>query len=226
MGKQKPISLPDAYQFFDNSFGHVVSFEDICADPDSYSSVFCEGSVALRTLLRDLWENGVETRGCCKGHERVHYYVKKPLFGASQYVDEETYRAHAGSKRYHDIEAEAHAYLAFRPGKLGSSQDICSRIEAQMKALLPELPYATNAYPNLITIGLGEYVPKQQREQFFTTLSFVMHRDFLHDKEIVCESDSPPIKPNLDAKIQSASSRAATARSTDILQPQKTTLEH
>lgn len=190
-------NLPDAYKFFDSSFGKVVPFEEIQADPDSYSSVFCEGSVAMRQLLRELWEHGVETRGCCKGHECVHYYVKDSLRGEQKFIDEKTYRAHASSSRYHEYVTEEHAYIAFVPERMGDAQDICNRIEDRMKAALPSLSYATNAFPELVTISLNEYVPPPQREQFFTVLSSVLHRELLHE-------NSPQKHSSLNVQIRSA----------------------
>ena len=207
MNHKKDIVLPDAYQFFDQSFGYVVPFEKIKADPDSYSSVFCEGSVALKNLLRSLWENGVETRGCCKGHECVHYYVKDSFFGGRKYIAEETYRAHAGSKRYHEFTSQAYAYLAFHPNDLGYAQELCREIEAHMNELLPELTYATNAFPDLITISLDQYVPPPQREQFFATLSSVLHHCLLHEKQGISHDYTDKKSESLDHMIQSAAAR-------------------
>lgn len=211
MKDRTSASLPESYLFFDGSFGKVVSFDMILADPDSYSSVFCEGSVALKNILQELWKRGIETRGCCVGHEKVHYYTKTSLFGNKEYIDEETYRAHTASKRYREIETEAPAYIAFRPGNIGSAQDICDCIEKGMQEKLPSLHYVTNAFPDLVTISLDKYVPKAQREQFFDTLLLVFRYDLLHEKDpgdrkflgntFDCD------KPSLSNIIKSAESR-------------------
>ena len=208
MKHKNDLLLPDAYQFFDQSFGYVVPFEKIKADPDSYSSVFCEGSVALKSLLQNLWKHDVETRGCCKGHECVHYYVKDSIFGRKKYyIDEKTYRSHAGSKHYHEVTSQAYAYLAFQPNNFGPAQELCRKIEAYMKQQLPELTYVTNAFPDLITISLDRYVLPPQREQFFSTLSSVLCHCLLHDKQGIAHDHMNRKGESLDQMIQSASSR-------------------
>jgi len=177
MKDEKYQFISKAYDFFDNSFGMVVTFEDIKEDPESFASIFCEGSVALRNLLLDLWENNIETRGCCKGHDCVHTYIKTGIFKKEEYVCREEYEAHKGSRRYKDLVSEAHAYVAFRPGYLGDAQHICNKIEGRMKERLPQLTYATNTFPDLITISLDKYVEPAERELFFSVLSDVFEQD-------------------------------------------------
>ena len=217
MKEKESLSLPEAYLFFDGAFGNVVPFDLIKADPDSYSSIFCEGSVELRRLLKDLWGKGIETRGCCIGHEKVHYYVKESLFGKKyKYIDEQTYRAHVNSKRYRDIETEGHAYLAFRPGELGAAEDLRKRIEKGMLEQLPDLQYATHAFPALVIISLDKYVPKEQREKFFAVLSFVLHRDIFHDNYYSYEQSSN--NPSEDKKLSLSETIKLAEQKASLLQ--------
>lgn len=200
--------VSEAYMFFDNSFGNVVPFEKIKADAGSYSSVFCEGSVALRTLLKDLWAKGIETKGCCIGHETVHLYIKESIFGKRDYIDEKTYLSHKKSKRYKHVETQGHAYLAFRPGDLGPSDEFLRSLINGLNKELPELSYDGEAFPELVTISLTEYVAKDKREAFFTALEKVIFRDILHDLSPVLSvaEDLPEkaAKQPLEAKIRAA----------------------
>jgi len=195
--------LPAYYAYFDNKFGNVVPFEEIQSDPSSYSSVFCEGSAALKELLCDVWSHGYETRGCCVGHEAQHYYVRDKLFGGQEYIDESTYLAHAGSRRYHDYTAPGHAYLAFVPKGAEPAQDICDRIERAMQKELPDLQYATNAFPDLITISLAQYERPAVRERFFRALSAVLHRELYHTHQPI----KAIRKPTLDEQIKAATAK-------------------
>ena len=209
MKQKNHQSIPKAYDFFDNNFGMVVTFEDIQNDPSSFSSVFCEGSVALRELLLNLWEHGIETRGCCKGHEEYHIYLKQNIFGNYKRINQEEYLAHANSKRYHDTVSDEHAYIAFNPEKLGEAETVRNRIELKIKETLPEFAYSSNAFPELVTIGLKEYVEAPERERFFYVLSEVFSKEFFQKKEI--NKAQTKTFADLNSLIEDADTRAGVS---------------
>lgn len=47
----------------------VISTEDINNNIDYYAKEFSEGNPTLEKLLKDMWNRGYETIGCCTGHE-------------------------------------------------------------------------------------------------------------------------------------------------------------
>lgn len=46
-----------------------IDFNEIIKNKEKYAKVFSEGSKELEKTLLSLWNKGIETKGCCKGHD-------------------------------------------------------------------------------------------------------------------------------------------------------------
>ena len=52
-----------------------ILFEDILNNKDKYSKEFSESEPLLEEVLKLLWNNNIETIGCCKGHDNYKQYI-------------------------------------------------------------------------------------------------------------------------------------------------------
>ena len=190
---------PDQYK--DEKFGMVVAFESVMQNPNGYLDVFSEGSSALKSLLKYSWTHGIETLGCCVGHEAEHRYYKDTFFGGPKEIDEKTYLAHSNSFIYHEVKKrEETPYFAFSPGKFGPKKELSKILEKSMKARCPHLNIFADYGKKLdiVTIGLTSYVPDDVREQFFRDVQDIIVREIIPLR--LSEE-----KPSLDTQIQTAS---------------------
>ena len=224
------VTTPESY--LEHDFGSPVTLEGIRQDPEGYADIFCEGSPTLRQLLLRSWENGINTIGCCIGHEdQVMYcYTKDKLFGrGTENIDEAAYLAHANSKRYHKHAFILTAYFAFRPDLLGAPENFAQRIGEGLSQQIPDLPFIPDFNRETVSVALTKVVPPQERERFFHALSQVMERVIFKGREnALHEKNTVPVHPesdSFDARIRDAQNRAAETQKGTY--PVKTTeLEH
>ncbi len=50
-------------------------YEDIITDKEKYAKVFSEGDIYLEKLLLEVWNQGIHTIGCCRGHNEKKSYI-------------------------------------------------------------------------------------------------------------------------------------------------------
>ncbi len=195
-------------QYYNEEFGKVVAFESILQNPSGYLAIFSEGSTALKNLLKYSWMHGVESLGCCAGHDGVHTYVKDTFWNGRKIIGRDEYMLNAGSSRYHDIVKGSQApYFAFNPGKLGDKKELAEKLEKSIRELSPDLElYADYGRKfNIVTVGTLNYVPANVREKFFNDVRDVMSR------EIIPQMSAPKsTKTSLSDQISSASEKAAS----------------
>ena len=51
------------------------NFDEILSNKEKYALEYCEGNADLYKLLIKLWDNNIETVGCCSGHDLKKAYV-------------------------------------------------------------------------------------------------------------------------------------------------------
>ena len=52
-----------------------MSFDDVIKDQEKYAQIFSEDHEPLGKLLIKIWDSGIKTVGCCKGHEDHKAYI-------------------------------------------------------------------------------------------------------------------------------------------------------
>lgn len=202
------VYCSDPKEYNREEFGKVVAFESIMQNPIGYLDVFSEGSQALKNLLKYSWMRGIETLGCCAGHEGVHTYVKDIFWKGRKIISKDEYDLNADSARYHDIVRDSHApYFAFNPGTFGDKKDLAGKLEKSIQKLCPDLELFVDygRTLNIVTVGTLNYVPESVREKFFNDVREVLSRELILQK-----STSKDKKPSLSRQIDSASQKVAS----------------
>lgn len=53
----------------------ICSFDEVKKDSFNYANAFCEDNIYLKKFLLNCWNNDIETRSCCSGHNKHNFYV-------------------------------------------------------------------------------------------------------------------------------------------------------
>ncbi len=174
--KNTGIKTKNPLDYKNAEFGKVVlSFDLIKSDKQGFAEVFSEGSLELKKLLLHMWDNDIETVACCTGHKRESYYAKDTLFGEKR-ISENDYKKHASSSRYHHYHVYERGYFTIKlNADLEKLRVLSGDIQKRLEEFRPYIPCTVShqqAYgQNRITIHLDKFVPKAERERFFSNVS-------------------------------------------------------
>lgn len=124
INKKLTPEIKDAEHYLNTEeFGIVLNNEVIKNDPIGFAKSFSEGNKSLEKLLLSLWDNNIQTHGCCAGHSEPshHYYKDRGILPAVEITADEYYE-NIGQKKYHHREKMAPGYISFNTPELDVSQ--------------------------------------------------------------------------------------------------------
>lgn len=220
---QEPVFVQnyDPQEYQKNEYGKVgFPFDVIKANKETYAEVFSEGSAALKDLLLHMWDNDIETIGCCIGHKEEPYYYKKSVFGERE-ISADEYEKHKSSGRYHCLSRDKRSYCYFKVNCDGDNEKLKHLSESIKRKLQQEVPALPgfiisaehNDVYNCDTINIFlDYVPqKSEVERFFSAIKVATsqvlgEQTFVSNKENLNPASR---KPSLNAIIVGTDTKKA-----------------
>lgn len=175
-----------------------VPFEDVRENPDKYVKIFAEGSPALESLLKTLWNHGVETTACCSGYKEFDYEL--------ELKQQEYYREYSNANIFRRLFMNKHDYVPAYDGfvsldtsTINEPELFVSCIKKSLKEFGPEVKFSVRTWRDPLYNDPDPAVRSRVKDQtaFYITVYTDKKCSYEIIKEMSPEEASKAFTPDL-----------------------------